>query len=437
MRRDYIASPKGQVHGQIRVPGDKSISHRSIMLGALAQGDTHVTGFLNSADCLATMRVFQAMGVGITQDQDNVTVHGAGLHGLVPPENTLDVGNSGTSMRLLAGLLAGQQFNATLTGDSSLQKRPMRRVIDPLVAMGADIAGNEHGMAPLYIQGRPALNALNYAMPVASAQVKSCLLLAGLCGNAQVQLQEPGPSRDHTERMLQAFGVPLQLSDARVEISGSHDLHACDFAVPGDLSSATFFLVAAAIMPGAELLIEGVGVNPTRAGVLNILRAMGADITLQNERQQGAEPVADLMVRGSDLRGITIDPAQVPLAIDEFPAIFVAAACAQGTTVLREAAELRVKESDRIAVMAEGLAALGIAVEVYDDGITITGGEFTGGTVESHGDHRIAMSFAVASLRAQGEITIQDCVNVDTSFPGFVELANQVGLKIAIRDSAA
>lgn len=432
MNRDFIASPGGSVKGQIRAPGDKSISHRSVMLGALANGESRVSGFLNSADCLATMRVFQAMGVDISQQHDVLRVHGVGLYGLKPAHATLDVGNSGTSMRLLAGLLAGQRFDSMLTGDASLRGRPMARVIEPLTAMGAHIVGQSGDTAPLSIQGNARLKPLHYRMPVASAQVKSCLLLAGLCGDAEVQIIEPGPSRDHTERMLTAFGVSLQQGQGTVALSGSQPLQACDFSVPGDLSSAAFLLVAAAITPGAELLIEGVGVNPTRAGVLNILRAMGADISLLNERNEGAEPVADIQVRGSDLRGIEIDPAQVPLAIDEFPALFIAAACAQGQTVLRGAEELRVKESDRIAVMAEGLMTLGIALETFPDGIAITGGQIHGGRVSSHSDHRIAMAFAVAALRADAVITIHDCANVDTSFPGFVSTARKLGMNIEV-----
>lgn len=434
MSRNYVLTPGGNIRGEIRVPGDKSISHRSVMLGALAQGRSRVSGFLNSEDCLATMRAFQAMGVEIGQQGTQLQVQGAGLDGLRAPATELDVGNSGTSMRLLAGLLSGQAFESVLTGDSSLQKRPMARVIDPLTQMGADIRGQAGGRAPLSIRGKTRLDSLTYVMPVASAQVKSCLLLAGLCGDAEVRVIEPGPSRDHTERMLTAFGATLYQEAGRVGLSGRQPLQACDFAVPADLSSAAFFMVAAAITPGAELLIRGVGVNPTRAGVLNILRSMGADIELLNQRDEGAEPVADILVRASDLQGIEIDPAQVPLAIDEFPALFIAAACAQGTTILRGAEELRVKESDRIAVMAEGLAVLGVEVETFEDGIRIEGGPIAGGTVASHGDHRIAMSFAVAALRADGEITVQDCVNVDTSFPGFVDTARNAGLQITVID---
>lgn len=435
MTREYLTAPGGRVQGQIKIPGDKSISHRSIMLGALAHGESRVRGFLNSADCLATMRAFQAMGVAIEYQDDVLSVRGVGLQGLKPASAALDVGNSGTSMRLMAGLLAGQAFDSTLTGDASLRQRPMGRVMNPLAAMGARISGQDGDRAPLVIRGTAKLKALDYPMPVASAQVKSCLLFAGLCGDAAVRITEPGPSRDHTERMLAAFGADLQQGQATVALSGSQRLQACDFSVPGDLSSAAFFLVAAAITPGAQLLLEGVGVNPTRAGVLNILRAMGADIELLNERQEGAEPVADIQVRASRLHGIEIDPAQVPLAIDEFPALFIAAACAEGKTILRNAEELRVKESDRIAVMAEGLITLGIEVETYPDGLAITGGALRGGTVNSYGDHRIAMTFAVAGLRADAAITISDCANVDTSFPGFAETAHAVGMKMQTRET--
>ncbi|MAA73773.1 MAG: 3-phosphoshikimate 1-carboxyvinyltransferase [Salinisphaeraceae bacterium] len=431
MRR-FRAQAGRPLSGEATVPGDKSISHRAIMFGALAEGDIRVTGFLEGADCLATMAAFRQMGVDIEHDAGagRLLVRGVGLHGLQRPESALDVGNSGTSMRLLSGLLAGQAFDSELTGDDSLRRRPMARVVGPLRSMGANIDTAEGGRAPLHIRGRAALRGIDYVMPVASAQVKSCLLLAGLYAEESVSLTEPGPSRDHSERMFEAFGVAVTREKARLRLAPGQSLRACDVEVPADLSSAAFLLVAASIVPGSELLLRNVGVNPTRDGVLTILKQMGADITRENERLAGGEPVADLRVRHAPLRGIDIDPALVPLAIDEFPALFVAAACAQGVTRLRGAAELRVKESDRIAVMADGLQALGVQVSVREDGADIHGGPLGGGRVDSHGDHRVAMAFAVAGQVSRSAIEILDCDNVDTSFPGFVALGRSVGLSI-------
>ncbi len=429
-RIDFIIQPGGKLQGTVHVPGDKSISHRAIMLGALAEGTTHIAGFLNGEDCLATLAAFRAMGVNIRQPAEcEVVIDGVGLHGLQAPPHVLDVGNSGTSMRLMAGLLSAQRFDSTLTGDASLQKRPMGRVIQPLEKMGARIDSRD-GRAPLNIHGQPMLEGIEYLMPVASAQVKSCLLLAGLYAQGVTTVIEPGPSRDHSERMLRAFGLAVEQSGPRVSVRGGGKLQAIDITIPGDISSATFFLLAAAIVPGSELLLPNVGINPTRTGVIEILRLMGTEIELNNRREQGGEPVADIIVRGGKLHGIEIPPELVPLAIDEFPAVFVAAACAEGETVLTEAEELRVKESDRIQVMADGLQALGITAEARSDGMRIVGGQLTGGVVESHGDHRIAMSFAIAALRANGEIRILDCANVDTSFPGFAAVAQSAGLGI-------
>jgi len=428
----FQVRPGGCLRGTLRVPGDKSISHRSIMLGSLAEGVTEVTGFLEGEDALATLNAFRAMGVQIEgPDSGRVRIHGVGMRGLKAPEGPLDVGNSGTSMRLLSGLLAGQGFEVTLTGDSSLSGRPMRRVTDPLAQMGAVIEATEAGTAPLRIRPVPQLNGIDYAMPVASAQVKSCLLLAGLYAEGETCVTEPAPTRDHTERMLGGFGYEIQRDGARSCLTGGGSLQACHLDVPADISSAAFFLVGASIAEGSDLLLEHVGMNPTRTGVINILRLMGADIEVLNERDAGGEPVADLRVRSSRLKGIQIPEDQVPLAIDEFPALFVAAACAEGETVLTGAEELRVKESDRIQVMADGLTALGIDARPTPDGMVIQGGQFQGGSVGSHGDHRIAMSFAMAALRAKGEITISDCANVNTSFPGFVALAAKAGLSIA------
>lgn len=430
----FVVEPSREVHGQIRVPGDKSISHRSIMIGALAHGVTNVSGFLPGADCLATLEAFRAMGVAIEQPSaEQVIIQGVGLSGLQSPADILDLGNSGTAMRLLTGVMAAQQFDSVLSGDASLNGRPMRRITTPLASMGADITTTETGTAPLRIKGGQSLQGIDYVMPVASAQVKSCLLLAGLYAIGTTKITEPAPTRDHTERMLQSFSYPVQRDGSVISLGGGHILQGGPIEVPADISSAAFFLVAASIADNAELMLENVGLNPTRTGVIDILRHMGADITLLNQRQAGAEPIADILVRSAPLRGIHIPPELVPLAIDEFPVLFVAAAAASGETVLTNAAELRVKESDRIQVMADGLQILGIQAQPTGDGIVIQGdrGAMGGGEVDSHGDHRIAMAFAIASLQANSAIRIRDCENVNTSFPGFVELAQSVGLAIS------
>jgi len=435
-RIDYRVAPGGVLKGRLRVAGDKSISHRSVMLGALAEGVTRVTGLLEGEDVLSTLAAFRAMGVQAKgPDQGRLTIQGVGLHGLRPPAQPLDMGNSGTAMRLMAGILAGQKFDSVLIGDESLSKRPMRRVSEPLAQMGARIDTAEGGRPPLRIAGRQRLHGIDYKMPMASAQVKSSLLLAGLYADGETAVTEPAPTRDHTERMLRGFGYEVKTEGATIRVRGGGRLTACDIDVPADISSATFFLVGAAIAPGSELVLEHVGVNPTRIGVINILKLMGADLTLENARAVGGEPVADLRVRGARLRGIRIPEDQVPLAIDEFPALFVAAACAEGETVLTGAHELRVKESDRIAVMAEGLKRLGTRAEETPDGIVIQGGQLQGGEVDSHGDHRIAMSFAMAALRANGPIRVRDCKNVATSFPDFVDLAKRAGLAIEVLNS--
>lgn len=435
----FSIQPGGCLRGSLQVPGDKSISHRSIMLGALAEGETRISGFLEGEDALATLAAFRRMGVTIEGPYDGrVLVQGVGLHGLREPEGPLDLGNSGTSMRLLCGLLAGQDFPVTLVGDASLTRRPMRRVTEPLGRMGALIETSPEGTAPLHIRPSPGLKGIDYAMPVASAQVKSSLLLAGLYAQGETCVAEPAPARDHTERMLHAFGYRLRTASGRTCLTGGGRLTGMDLEIPGDISSAAFFLVGASIAEGSDLTLTRVGMNPTRIGIVNILRAMGADIEVGNWREAGGEPVADLRVRSAPLRGIRIPEDQVPLAIDEFPALFVAAACAQGETVLTGAEELRVKESDRIQVMADGLAALGIEVEPRSDGIRVPGaglGAMLGTRriateVDSHGDHRIAMSFAIAALRTLGPIAIGDCANVNTSFPGFAALARSAGLAI-------
>ncbi len=427
----FRVAPGGKLTGRVRVAGDKSISHRSIMLGALAEGVTEVSGFLEGEDCLATLNAFRAMGVRIEGPRDGrVTLHGVGLHGLRAPSEPLYLGNSGTSMRLLAGLMAGQAFDVVMTGDSSLTQRPMKRVTVPLAEMGAVIETSPSGTPPLTIRGGQTLRGIEYQMPMASAQVKSSLLLAGLYAAGRTCVTEPAPTRDHTERMLQGFGYPLQRDGATACLSGGGRMTANTIDVPADISSAAFFLVGAAISEGSDLLVEHVGINPTRIGVINILKEMGADIEVINEAEVGGEPVADIRVRSRRLRGIRIPEDQVPLAIDEFPVLFIAAACAEGETVLSGAEELRVKESDRIQVMADGLQALGIAARPTPDGMIIQGGVIGGGEVDSHGDHRIAMAFTMAALRAQTPINIDDCANVATSFPNFVGLAHGAGIRV-------
>jgi 3-phosphoshikimate 1-carboxyvinyltransferase len=430
----YKLEAGGALKGRLRAPGDKSISHRSIMLGSIAEGVTHISGFLEGEDAIATMNVFRALGVRIDgPHHGNVTVHGVGMRGLKAPGKVLDCGNSGTSMRLLCGLLAGQNFDCELTGDASLRKRPMQRIAEPLGKMRAEIITADGGRPPLKIMGIANLRGIDYPLPIASAQVKSALLLAGLYARGKTCVTEPAPTRDHTERMLAAFGHPVERNGSTACVTGGGKLTATDIEVPADISSAAFFIVGASIAPGSDLTLERVGVNPTRTGVIDILRLMGASIELLSQRQAGGEPVADIRVRHAELKGIEIPVELVPLAIDEFPVLFVAAANARGVTTLRGAGELRVKESDRIAVMADGLQALGVVAEPTADGMRVTGGKYGGGAVASHADHRIAMAFAIAALRASAPITITDCANVATSFPGFVELARSAGLKITTR----
>lgn len=435
---DFTVSPGGVMNGKFSVPGDKSISHRALLMGAIAEGETRISGFLAGADCLATLAAIRALGIQVdTSVPDRVSVHGKGLMGLHEPKAELDLGNSGTAMRILLGLLAGQEFAARLTGDESLRKRPMQRVIAPLSAMGAQIESRE-GCAPLTIRGLHPLKPLRYMLPVASAQVKSALLLASLYAGGYSWIKEPRVSRDHTERMLSAFGHSCLKENGWLGIHGGGTLHATQIQVPGDLSSAAFFLVAAAMTPDSELLLEDVGVNPTRDGVIRLLQEMGANIELLNPRTFGGEPVADIRVRSSVLRGIDIGPEQVVLAIDEIPALLIAAAAARGVTRVRGAGELRVKESDRLQAMQTGLQALGVPVSVEGDDISVTGVErFRGATLQSFSDHRIAMAFAMAALRADAPLTILDCRNVDTSFPDFAALASQAGLGITTQERTA
>ncbi|MBV8853637.1 MAG: 3-phosphoshikimate 1-carboxyvinyltransferase [Sinobacteraceae bacterium] len=427
-----MAQPVSTLRGELCIPGDKSISHRALMLGGLAAGTTDIHGFLAGEDCLATLRALQQLGVRIERPGEaHVIVRGRGESGLQPSAERLDMGNAGTAIRLFMGLLAAQPFTSTLVGDASLMRRPMERVAQPLRLMGARI-DTVGGKPPVTVHGGCSLHGLDYQLPVASAQIKSALLLAGLRAEGMTRITEPAPSRDHTERMLRAFGVAVRQQAGVISLRGGQALQGAPLQVPADFSSAAFFLVAGCLASRGELLLRGVGVNPTRTGLLELLRQMGADIEVQpREVPQGAEPLADIRVRPSELRAVTVPAELVPLAIDEFPVFFIAAACARGETHLAGAAELRVKESDRLAGMAAGLSVLGVENELLTDGLRIRGGAgFTSGTVDSLGDHRIAMAFAVASLRAAGPIEILDVANVATSFPGFLDTARQAGLQI-------
>ena len=430
--RCFTIEPGGALQGVIGMPGDKSISHRALMLGAIADGVTRIEGFLEAGDTLATLEVLRALGVTIERCGATLLVHGAGREGLRRPDTALDFGNSGTGLRLCAGLLAGQPFPALLKGDASLSRRPMRRISEPLSRMGARVRTSPGGTAPLWVGGgRAGLRGIDYEMPVASAQVKSCVLLAGLYARGTTRVHEPAPSRDHTERMLTSFGYPVEHAEGRVSLRGGGRLHARALRVPGDLSSAAFFLVGSLIGRGGVLRIEGVGVNPARAGVIEILRRMGGRVEVHPVASAGEEPVADLVVRSSELHGIDVAPEWVPLAIDEFPALFVAAACARGVTRVRGAGELRVKESDRLAVAADGLRALGIEARTGAEDIEIRGGRIAGGRVDARGDHRIAMAFSMAALRAEAPVIVEGCHHVGTSFPGFVARAAAAGLGIS------
>ncbi|PSD22043.1 3-phosphoshikimate 1-carboxyvinyltransferase [Stenotrophomonas maltophilia] len=429
----WIARKGQPLQGSLTIPGDKSVSHRSVMFAALADGTSHIEGFLEGEDTRATARIFSQLGVRIeTPSPSQRIVHGVGIDGLKAPQAPLDCGNAGTGMRLLAGLLAGQAFDCTLIGDESLSGRPMRRVTGPLSQMGARIDTQDDGTPPLHVHGGQALHGIDFASPVASAQVKSAVLLAGLYAQGETSVTEPHPTRDYTERMLSAFGVDIAFSPGKARLRGGQRLRATDIVVPADFSSAAFYLVAASIIPGSELRLKQVGLNPRRTGLLHALRLMGADITEENPAEQGGEPVADLVVRYAPLRGARIPEALVPDMIDEFPALFVAAAAAEGQTVVSGAAELRVKESDRLAAMATGLRALGMQVDETEDGATLHGGLRLGsGTIESHGDHRIAMAFAIAGQISDGEVRINDIANVATSFPDFDGLARSAGFNLA------
>lgn len=406
--------------GEITVPGDKSISHRGIMLGALANGTTSITNFLKGADCLSTISCFQKMGIEIEETENEIRVHGKGLHGLSAPKEILDAGNSGTTTRLISGILAGQNFSCDLTGDASIQKRPMKRIMTPLSMMGADITSvHNNGCAPLHIKGAP-LKGISYQSPVASAQVKSCVLFAGLYADGKTSVTEPFLSRNHSELMLSSFGASVQTCGTTATIEPEPVLTAQKVEVPGDISSAAFFIAAGLLIPGSELLIKNVGINPTRDGILRVCRQMGANLELLNTRTQCGEPVADILVKHSELNGTVIEGDLIPTLIDELPVIAVMAACANGETIIRNAEELKVKESNRLEIIVHHLSEMGCDITGTEDGMIIRGGKpLHGAVLDSHLDHRIAMSFAVAGLVADGEteITNADCVNI--SYPGF------------------
>lgn len=429
----WIARKGQPLQGSLVIPGDKSVSHRAVMFAALADGTSTIDGFLEGEDTRATARIFSQMGARMeTPSPSRRVVHGVGIDGLQAPAGELDCGNAGTGMRLIAGVLAGQAFDSVLVGDESLSRRPMRRITGPLAQMGAQIDTQDDGTPPLHVRGGQALRGIEFASPVASAQVKSAVLLAGLYASGETSVTEPHPTRDYTERMLAAFGVDIEYSPGKARLRGGQRLRATDIVVPADFSSAAFFLVAASIIPGSELRLQQVGLNPRRTGLLHALRLMGADIRQENQAEQGGEAVADLVVRYAPLKGTQIPESLVPDMIDEFPALFVAAAAAEGKTVVTGAAELRVKESDRLAAMATGLRTLGVRVDETEDGATIHGGTTLGsGTIESHGDHRIAMSFAIAGQLSSGDVRINDVANVATSFPGFDALAGGAGFALA------
>ena len=432
MSQQLRIQPSSRVEGRISVPGDKSVSHRALMLGAIAQGTSRVTGFLPGEDCLATMAAVRAMGIEVVQhDATTIDVVGQGMHGLSAAGGALDMGNSGTAMRLFMGLLAAQSFASELFGDASLSRRPMERVAQPLRQMGARIE-TTRGTPPVRIAGGGRLSGIAFDMPVASAQVKSAVLLAGLYASGETSVSEPAVTRDHTERMLARLGYPVRRSGSTVTVTGGGALSACPIDVPGDLSSAAFMVLAGCLASGGELVIERVGLNPTRTGILRILELMGADIRVEPSPGEVGEPGGRLVVRPVRLRGIEVPRELVPLAIDEFPVIFVAAALASGETVVRGAGELRHKETDRIRVMADGLRALGIDVEELPDGARIRGGRFRSGIVDSGGDHRVAMSFAVGAARAEGPVTVLDTANVATSYPGFAAQARAIGLDVTV-----
>ncbi len=423
--------------GEIIIPGDKSISHRAIMLASLADGRSEISGFLEGEDCLATIEVFQKMGVSISKQKENIIVEGKGLQGLEGPSSSLDFRNSGTSVRLCSGVLAAQEFPSTLIGDSSLSSRPMARITEPLGLMGANISSTKEGTLPIQIEPVDILKSIKYSTPVASAQVKSCLLFAGLYSEGITEIEEKVITRDHTERMFEQFGIPIEVSQFKaaklIKLNKVEGIRSANIDVCGDFSSASFFILAALITPNSELLLRNIGVNPTRIGFLHALRHMGANIELQNETDS-FEPTADILVRTSNLKGITLNTNLVANMIDEMPAFFIAASLAEGITKIKEAKELRTKESDRLLVMSEALDCFGVKFQLENDGITINGlgkkGSFKSSKIDSHGDHRIAMASSIGSLRSDGETTILDCLNVNTSFPNFIDTCKEVGIDI-------
>lgn len=431
---DYYVTPSNNLNGEIAVPGDKSISHRAVILAVVAEGQTQVDGFLMGSDNLVTVDAFKKMGatIEVIGDEHILLVDGMGKDGLnAPLDNSLDCGNSGTAIRLLTGLLVGQSFATNLMGDQSLRRRPMKRIIDPLVQMGAKIDSVKNS-PPLKIRGNPNLKGIHYRLPMASAQVKSCLLLAGLYAQGETCITEPMPLRDHTERLLKYLSYPVRFGNLHACLSGNSTLKARDISIPGDISSAAFFIVAATITPGSAVYLRHVGINPTRLGIINLLKMMGADIEIINRQEKSGEPVGDIFVHHAQLTGIEIPQEQIPLAIDEFPVLLIAAAAAQGQTILRGANELRVKETDRIVAMAKGLQELGIKVELLPNGLIVQGGVFQGGAIYSYRDHRIAMAFAIAGTIAKAAVCIRDCENVKTSFPNFVELMSEVGMELKV-----
>ena len=430
---NFLVTPGGSLRGRVEVPGDKSISHRALILSALAEGSSEITGLLEGDDVLATANGLGQVGVKIEMIKgQQCRVQGVGLTGLTAPDAPLDLGNSGTGFRLLSAVLAGQTFASVLTGDHSLRKRPMKRIIDPLTLMGATIHSGEGGHPPLKIYGRYPLSSIEYELPIASAQTKSAVLLAGLNANGVTRVREPAQTRDHTENMLTGFGCPVEVSGGVISLCGGAQLSGRTFSVPRDFSSAAFFLVGALIGSESGLTLPGVGINPTRTGALDILRLMGADILITNQRNVAGEPIADLKMSACRLRGIDVPNTLVALAIDEFPILAIAAACADGRTSITGVGELRVKESDRIRSIVDGLRALTIDVEETPDGMIITGGRFSGGKVDSCGDHRIAMAFALAGSVSRGPVRVMNCGLVQTSFPGFSDVARKAGLRLEV-----
>ncbi len=432
-RTNFIVEPGNGLSGCIQVPGDKSISHRSIMLGSISEGITKISGFLRGEDTLATLEAFRKLGVIVEEvDKNNLIINGVGLTGLTASAKPLDLGNSGTSVRLISGLLVGQKFETTLIGDDSLSRRPMKRITDPLKLMGSNIETTAEGTIPINIKPVSDLVNISYDIPIVSAQVKSCLLFAGLYAAGETWINEPAPSRDHTERMLETFGCKVLRKGTAIGVRGKEKLNGTTIQIPTDISSAAFFIVGATIISNSDLTIQNVGINPLRDGILSILGLMGANIEILNKREFNRELIADIRIRSARLKGIKIPENLVPSAIDEFPIILVAAACAEGETILSGAAELRVKESDRIQAMADGLEKLGISVVTKDDGMKVVGGKFNGGVISSYGDHRIAMAFAIAGAASESKVIVEDCDSVKTSFPNFTDLFRDSGLNIDV-----